>query len=83
MSFKEFLKEQPEEQISTQGNIIDIYFNNLDEITQKKIFESILKEKNASENDDFANRKITDGLSKTPLISITASDITNKIKFDL
>jgi len=82
-TFKDFLKEQPETPVSEPGAGTDIFFNNLDEVTQKKIMESVMKELNAAEDDDFANKKIVDGFAKTPLITLTSKDITSKIKFEV
>lgn len=81
-SFKEYLKEQPEEP-AAPGAPIDVFFNNLDELTQKKIMEATMKELNVAEDDDYGNKKIVDGFAKVPLISLTGKDITNKIKFEV
>lgn len=83
MSFKDFLREQPDMMVSESGYGIDIFFNNLDEVTQKKIMEAIMKELNVSEDDEYSNKKIVEGLSKTALVTLTGKDITNKIKFDI
>ena len=38
---------------------------------------------NAKFDDDFANKKIVEGFSKSPLITLTGKDITSKIKFEV
>jgi hypothetical protein len=62
---------------------IDIFFNNLDEITQKKIMESTMQALNVLDTDEFGNKKIVEAFGKNPLVTLSAKDITQRIKFEI
>jgi len=86
MSFKEYLKEQPaDEPTGVPVTSVDIKFVNLDELTQKKIIDAVMEDKNVDPNDDFANKKIVEGLTdKDSILAVLdGEDIANKINFDL
>lgn len=78
---KKYVKE--EDEIAQPGAGIDIRFNNLDSVTQKKIMEAVMEDLNVDADDEFANKKILDGFAKVPLITLTGKDITNKISFEV
>lgn len=84
MSFKEYVKEV-DEPTGTPVTSIDIKFANLDELTQKKVIEAIMETKNVDPKDDFANKKIIEGLTDDDniLVTLSGEDISNKINFDL
>ena len=84
MSFKKFLSEV-DEPASTPVNVVDIKFVNLDELTQKKVIEAVMETKNVDPSDDFANKKIVEGLTNDSsiLATLKGEDIANKINFDL
>ena len=55
---KKYVKE--EDEIAQPGAGIDIRFNNLDSVTQKKIMEAVMEDLNVDADDEFANKKIVD-----------------------
>jgi hypothetical protein len=83
MSFKQFINEADEPTTITADTIIDVYFNNLDELTQKKIMDSLMVVLNISADDDYGTKKLADGFAKSPIISLTGKDISQKVKFDI
>ena len=84
MSFKKYLNEQEhgEEPTSEPGAGIDIYFNDIDTVAQKKIMDAVMEELNAVKDDNRANKKIVDGFASAPLFTLTPEYITNKIKLE-
>lgn len=82
MSFKEWLKEA-DEPVVVPDAPINIFFNNLDEVTQKKVMESLMASLNITQDDEYSNKKIIDALAKDPLVTISGKDVTQKIKFEV
>ena len=62
---------------------IDIFFDDLDEDTQKKVMAALLNTLNVSDDDDYANKKIIEKLAKTPLFVIIGQEIVRELNIDI
>lgn len=84
-------EEQPEEmdqeeEPSEEESVVDqveVFFADLDEKSQKAMMDSLKEKLNVSEDDDYAEQRIVDALSKEPLISFRAEDIVRKLNIDI
>lgn len=66
-----------------QAEQVQIFFNNLNEETQKVVMD-ILKEKlNASPTDEVAKDKILEKLKEKPLVNLSAEEIINDLKIEI
>jgi hypothetical protein len=61
---------------------IDIFFDNLDEETQKTIMESLRESLNVAEDDEYAKNKIIETLAKYPLFSLRTNELIKQMNFD-
>jgi len=69
------IKEQDEENI-------EIYFDNLDEETQKLLMQQLKDELNVSSDDTYASNKMVETLAKKPIITLRSSEIVKMMNFD-
>jgi hypothetical protein len=78
-------EETPEEDDSERGQSeqVEIFFNSLDEETQKTLLDALKQNLNVAEEDDFANQKIIDALVKEPIVAIRAEELVRKLNIDI
>ncbi len=62
---------------------IEIYYSNLDVETQKSIMSSLVKELNATEDDEIAQQKIVEQLSKQPLFVVMGDELQRKLQIKI
>ena len=90
---KRFLGEQPEGDIEgdidgeptdeTPPEEIEIYFDNLDEGTQKKVINGLMSVLNVTDDDQYGTEKIIEGLSKSPIFVTTADELKRRADIDV
>ena len=90
-SFKDFLKEEELKEDDTDVNIdelntgevvndtVEIYFADLSEDKQKGIMDALIEALNATKDDDYSNKKITEQLGTKPIFIIKGSDLKNQL----
>jgi hypothetical protein len=66
-----------------EGEIIEVFFSNLDEETQDSIMKGIKEAVNAAEDDELADTKIREALSKKPLWVVQGSDLQKQMGIDI
>jgi hypothetical protein len=76
-------EETPEAEEKGQSEQIEIFFNSLDEESQKVLLDALKENLNVTEDDKFANQKIIDALSKEPLISLRAEELVRKLNIEI
>jgi hypothetical protein len=76
-------EETPEDEEKGQSAQVEIFFDSLDEETQKVLLDALKETLNVTEDDNFANQKIIDALSKEPLISLRAEELVRKLNIEL
>jgi hypothetical protein len=87
--FSRLLDEQPEDTTEdptlpeTETKPVDVYFNSLDEETQKSLMDALRSQLNVTEDDKFGNQKIVQALSKKPLFSLTAEEVVRQLNIDI
>lgn len=62
---------------------IEIYYSNLDVETQKSIMSSLVKELNATEDDEIAQQKIVEQLSKQPLFVVMGDELQRQLQIKI
>jgi hypothetical protein len=62
---------------------IEIYFDDLDEETQKTVLASIMNAVNAEEHDEYAEKKVIEKLSSKPLFITKGTDIKRELNIDI
>ena len=80
-----YLMEQPEEDEPELGQAeqIEIYFDNLDEETQKIFMNAIRNELKVTEDDKYGNQKIIEALAKKPITSIRTEEVVRTLNIDI
>jgi len=79
-----FLYEDEQVVKEEDGNSpIKIFFDNLDEETQKNIMESLKESLNVAEDDEYANNKIIEILAKNPMVTIRTDELIRQMNFDI
>lgn len=76
-------EETPEDEEKGQSAQVEIFFDSLDEETQKVLLDALKETLNVTEDDNFANQKIIDALSKEPLISLRAEELVRKLNIEI
>jgi hypothetical protein len=66
-----------------QGEVIEVFFSNLDEETQDSIMKGIKEAVNATEDDDIADTKIREVLSKKPIWVVRGEDLQKQMGIDI
>jgi hypothetical protein len=80
------IEEQPEveeEPEQGQSEQVEIFFNNLDEESQKVLMDALKQNLNVASDDDYANQKLVEALSQKPLMTIRAEEIVRKLNIDI
>lgn len=76
-------EENPLEEEQGQAEQVEIFFDSLDEETQKVLLNALRENLNIAEDDDFGNEKLMDVLAKQPIISIRAEELVRKLNIDI
>ena len=71
---------EPEE---GQAEQVDIFFDNLDEKTQKVLMDALKENLNITTGDEFSHSKLVDELSKKPIVSLRAEELVRKLNLDV
>jgi len=74
---------EDEETEQGQAEQIEVFFDNLDEGSQKVLMDALKENLNVAEDDDYAQKKIIDALSKEPLITFRAEELVRKLNLDI
>lgn len=62
---------------------IEIYFDNLDNESQKKVMDALMDQVNAAEDDTYSNDKITEAMTKTPLFVLKPGELKRQLDIDV
>jgi len=71
--------ETDAEQTEEQAKPIEVFFANLDKDTRKSLMDVLKSSLNATKDDEVAESKIKEALSKKPLISLLSDEIVRKL----
>ena len=74
------VEQEPEE---GQAEQVEIFFNDLDEKSQKVLLDALKENLNIAEDDNFAEKKLVDSLTKDPIITIRAEELVRKLNLDV
>ena len=74
------VEEEPEQGQSEQ---VEIFFDNLDEESQKVLMDALKKNLNIASDDDYANQKLVEALSQKPLMAMRAEEVVRKLNIDI
>jgi hypothetical protein len=66
-----------------QSEQIEIYFDNLDEQTQKVLLDALKENLNVVETDEFAQQKIIDILAQKALMTLRAEELVRKLNINI
>ncbi|MDD5651081.1 MAG: hypothetical protein PHF86_11805 [Candidatus Nanoarchaeia archaeon] len=80
------MEQDPEESDSTNiepTDKIEIYFDNLDEESQKNIMMALRNSLNVVEDDKYGNDKIIETLSKKPMFTVIADELVRLMNIDI
>ena len=75
--------EEDKEETKVEINKLEIFFNDLDEKSQKKLLDLLKEVLNASEDDEYAKEKIIEKLSRKPIITFVPEEIVRKLNIDI
>jgi len=74
------IEEEPEQ---GQGTQVQVYFDNLDEESQKVFMDALRDNLNIANDDEYAKNKLVDALSKEPIATFRAEDVVRKLNIDI
>jgi hypothetical protein len=74
------VEEEPEQ---GQAEQIEIFFDSLDEKSQKVLIDALKENLNIAEDDEYAHQKLVDSLAKEPLITFRAEELVRKLNLDI
>ncbi len=74
------IEEEPEQGQDTQ---VQVYFDNLDEESQKVFMDALRNNLNIANDDEYAKNKLVDALSKEPIATFRAEDVVRKLNIDI
>lgn len=66
-----------------QAGQIEVFFDNLDEASQKVLIDKIKENLNVTEDDDYAHQKLVDAFAKKPLVTFRAEELVRKLNLDI
>ena len=66
-----------------QAEQVEIFFDNLDEDSQKILIDALKESLNVAEDDKFAHQKLVDALSAKPLVTFRADELVRKLNLDI
>lgn len=75
--------EESEEAEQGQAEQVEVFFDNLDEGSQKVLMDALKENLNVAEDDDFAHKKLVDALAKEPLVAFRAEELVRKLNLDI
>ena len=68
---------------SGQAEQVQVYFDDLDEDSQKVLLDALKENLNIAEDDDYAHDKLVDELSKEPIVTLRAETLVRKLDIDV
>ena len=74
------IEEEPEQGQSEQ---VEIFFDNLDEDSQKVLLNALKENLNITEDDEFAHEKLIKTLTEKPLVTFRAEELVRKLNIDI
>ena len=66
-----------------QAETAEIFFDNLDEETQRVVMETLRSNLKVAEDDAFGNQKIVEALAGKPLFTIRAEELVRQLNIDV
>lgn len=66
-----------------ENNVVEIYFDNLDEESQKTLLDEIRDVLNVTDDDEYAHQKIIEILSQKPLMTFRADELVRQLDIDI
>jgi len=83
-------EEAPTEPVAPEGDDeqgqaqqVEVFFDSLDEETQKAVMDSLRANLNVAEDDEYGNAKIIESLSEKPLLILQAEELVRQLNIDL
>jgi len=82
---EQFMYEADEEEEVTEAKSIEIFYSDLDMDGKQKVLEAIDESFEYVDvfSDDIVRENIEEGLSKRPLLTMTAEELINKMDIEL
>lgn len=80
---EEETKDTGDQEETGQSGQVEIFFDNLDEETQKVLLDALKEKLKATEDDKLAHQKIIDALSKKPLVIFNVEELIRKLNIDI
>jgi len=77
------VKDNGEQEEIGQAEQVEIFFDNLDEDSQKVLLDALKESLNVVEDDKFAHQKLIDALSSKPLVTFRADELVRKLNLDI
>lgn len=68
---------------TSEDDIIEISYANLDQDTQDAILTSLRTVLNVAEDDEYADAKILEELNKAPIVSIRGEDLRKQMNINI
>ena len=80
-----FMIEADEEEEVTEAKTIELFYSDLDMDAKQKVLEAIDNEYDYVDvfSDDIVRENIEEGLSKRPMLTLTADELINKMDIEL
>lgn len=78
--------DEPTEEEPLEGDeakTIKIYYSSLDDDVRSQLMGDMKQALNASEDDDYAEKKINEALSTQPLFTLIAEDLVKQLNIDI
>ena len=79
----EEIEDTGETEEKGQAEQVEIFFDNLDEDSQKVLIDALKESLNVAEDDKFAHQKLVDALSAKPLVTFRADELVRKLNLDI
>lgn len=74
------IEGEPEQGQSEQ---VEIFFDNLDEDSQKILLNALKENLNITEDDEFAHEKLIKTLTQKPLVTFRAEELVRKLNINI
>jgi len=79
----EEIEDTGETEETGQSEQVEVFFDNLDEESQKVLIDALKEALNVVEDDDYAHQKLIDALSAKPLVTFRADELVRKLNLDI
>lgn len=66
-----------------QSEQVEVFFDSLDEKTQKLVMDALRNNLNLSDNDDYGNQKIVEALANKPITILNANELVHQMDIDI